>query len=127
MRSIRVLLLAEAVTFAVAALVHFGILVDGYQHPQAGIPETLIALTLLAGMAGTYMRPMRAPTAGLVAQALALLGTLVGIFTIIVGIGPQTIPDIIYHVAIVAVLIFGIVVALRTRSDTSAITAGLPS
>ena len=44
----------------------------------------------------------------------ALLGTLVGVFTIIIGIGPRTKPDIAYHVAIVAVLIWGLVAAARS-------------
>ncbi len=34
-------------------------------------------------------------------------------FTIVVGVGPRTVPDIAYHVAIVAVLVWGLVVAKR--------------
>jgi hypothetical protein len=39
--------------------------------------------------------------------------TLVGVFVIIIGIGPRTVPDVVYHVTIVAVLIYGLVVAGR--------------
>jgi len=42
-----------------------------------------------------------------------LLGTLVGIFTIAIGVGPRTVPDIVYHVTIVIVLVSGLVVAAR--------------
>jgi hypothetical protein len=52
---------------------------------------------------------------GLAAQGFALLGTLVGIFTIVVGVGPRSVLDIIDHVAIVAVLVRGLVVSWRTR------------
>lgn len=53
---------------------------------------------------------------GIAAQSFALLGTLVGIFIIIIGIGPRTVPDVVYHVGIVIVLVCGLVVAARTRS-----------
>ena len=37
-------------------------------------------------------------------------------FVIIIGIGPRTIPDVVYHVAIVAVLIYGLLMASRMSS-----------
>jgi hypothetical protein len=46
---------------------------------------------------------------GIAAQLFALLLTLVGVFIIIVGVGPQTLPDI------VAVLVCGLVIAKRAR------------
>jgi hypothetical protein len=46
---------------------------------------------------------------GLIAQGFALLGTLVGVFTIAIGVGPRTVPDVAYHVLIVIVLISGLV------------------
>jgi hypothetical protein len=59
--------------------------------------------------------------AALIAQAFALFWTLVGVFVIIIGIGPRTVPDVVYHIAIVAVLIYGLVVASRAsmRSGTT--------
>jgi hypothetical protein len=100
MRSIPTLLFVEAVAFAVAALVHFGVLVDGYQHAQARIAESLISVTLLGG--------------------LALLGTLVGLAMIAIGVGPRTIPDVVYHVGIVIVLVWGLTVAQRAAPETRA-------
>jgi hypothetical protein len=38
---------------------------------------------------------------------------------IAVGVGPRTGPDILYHIAIVAVLVWGIVVARRARVITT--------
>jgi hypothetical protein len=121
---IRLFMLAEAASFSVASAIHSGLLIAGYEHSQARIGEGLIALVLLAGLALTWLRPAWLRGAGLAAQGFALLGTLVGIFTIIVGIGPRTIPDIAYHITIVVVLIVGLGVAIRARTDRVAQHAG---
>jgi hypothetical protein len=42
------------------------------------------------------------------AQAFAVLGVLVGLFTIAVGVGPRTVPDVAYHLGILAVLVAGL-------------------
>jgi hypothetical protein len=117
--AVRLFLLVEAAAFAVASQIHAGILLGGYEHREARIAETVLTAVLLAGLLATYVWPHRTRTAGLAAQAAALLGTCVGIFTIIVGVGPQSAPDIVYHIAIVVVLIAGLVVAVRlpTRCD----------
>jgi hypothetical protein len=109
-------LLVEAAAFATAAAVHFGILLEGYQHRQAGIAESVIAVALLLGLLLSWTHPASARTAGLVAQGFALLGTLVGILTIAIGVGPRTQPDLAYHVGIVAVLVWGLVLAARSAA-----------
>ena len=120
-RTIQALLLVEAASFAIASLVHAGILIDGYEHREARTAEGIIAIVLLGGLVLTWIRPAWTRTAALVAQAFALFWTLVGVFVIIIGIGPGTVPDVVYHVAIVAVLIYGLVVASRAsmRSGTT--------
>jgi hypothetical protein len=110
---IRTFLLAEAATFVVAALIHSGWLMSGYEHHEARVAESIIAAVLLAGAALAWLRPMWTRAAGLVAQGFALFLTLVGIVTIAVGIGPRTPLDIVYHVVIVAVLVWGLIVARR--------------
>ena len=115
-RTIRFFLLFEAATYVGAALVHFGILIGGYEHRAAGTGESVIAAVLLAGLATTWIAPAFTRGIGLAAQTFALLGTLVGLFTIAIGVGPRTVPDLAYHVSIVAVLIWGLVVAKRTPS-----------
>jgi hypothetical protein len=114
---IRAFLLVEAAAFAAAALVHFGLLVHGYQHRQARVAESVIALVLLAGLVVSWARPTWTRQAGIAAQGFALLGTLVGIVTIIIGVGPRTVPDVVYHIAIVAVLVWGLLVAVRTPTS----------
>jgi hypothetical protein len=116
-RTTRTFLLLEGVSFALAGLVHAGGLVGGYEHRQAAIAESSIAVVLLAGLGLTWLWPARTRLIGLGAQAFALLGTLVGAFTIAVGIGPQTVPDLIYHLAILAVLAWGLIVTARAPAD----------
>lgn len=113
---IRVFLIFEAAVFAAASLAHFGVLVEGYEHQQAGIAESVIALVLLIGLMLSWIRPAWTRAAGMAAQGFALLGTLVGVFTILIGVGPRTAPDIIYHIAIVAVLVWGLVLAARASA-----------
>lgn len=110
---IRIFLLFEAVTFVLAALAHSGMLVDGYEHQEARIAESVIALVLLGGLALSWIRPELTREAGIAAQGFALLGTLIGLFTIAVGVGPRTVPDVVYHIGIIAVLIWGLFVTVR--------------
>lgn len=112
-QAIRFFLIFEAATFLVAAMIHKGFLVEGYAHAQAHVAESIIAAVLIGGLLLTFFLPAWTRRVGLIVQGFALLGTLVGIFTIIVGVGPRTTPDVIYHVAIVAVLICGLLVARR--------------
>ena len=99
---IRRFLLVEAATFITAAAIHGGWLISGYEHREARIAESIIAAVLLGGAAVAWAKPARTRAAGLFGQGFALFWTLVG---------PRTGPDILYHIAIVAVLVWGIVVA----------------
>lgn len=106
----------ETVAFFTAALTHFGILVHGYQHRQAGIAESVIGAVLLTGCVSALIRPSWIARVGVTVQSFALFGTLIGIFTIVVGVGPRTIPDLVYHACIVPVLVSGLIVSMRARS-----------
>jgi len=116
-RTIRRFLLLEGASFVTAALVHSGLLVQGYAHRKAAIAESVIATVLLGGLVLTVVRPVWTRRAGLGAQAFALAGTAVGVFTIIVGVGPRTAPDIAYHMAILAVLTAGLLAAKSAPPD----------
>lgn len=103
-RTARVFLLVEAATFVAAAAIHAGALVDGYRHREAAIAEAVIAVVLVAALALSWTpRPWPARLA-FAAQGFAFAGTLVGLFTIAVGVGPRTVPDVAYHVAILVVI-----------------------
>ena len=83
-------MVVEAATFIVAAAIHGGLLIRGYEHREARIAESVIAIVLLAGATLTWIRPASARAMGLGAQGFALLGTLVGVLTIAIGIGPRS-------------------------------------
>lgn len=113
--TIRLFILVEAVSFVAAALVHTGVFITGYEHPQARVAEGVIAVVLIIGLILTFVRQSWTRPIGLTAQGFALLGTLVGLFTIAMGVGPRTAPDLIYHGTILAILVWGLVVTARTR------------
>ncbi len=115
--TVRALLGVEAVSFFLAAMIHAGILIQGYEHQEAMIAESVIGTVLLVGLAMTWVRPKSMFSVSAIVQAFALVGSLIGLWTIIVGIGPRTIPDIVYHVAIIIVLVGGIVVAWHARGS----------
>jgi hypothetical protein len=113
-RPTRLLLAVQAVLFATASLVHAGVLLSGYEHSRAATAEGVIAVVLFAGLVVSLARPASARTAALVAQGFALLGTLVGVFTIAIGIGPQTAADRVLHVVLLALLAAGLVTVWRS-------------
>ncbi|MGH6945866.1 MAG: hypothetical protein ACREDZ_00925, partial [Kiloniellales bacterium] len=113
--AMRLVLCLEAAAFVGAALVHSGVALGGYEHREATIAESVIAVVLLTSLAMTWAGSLTAHKAGLVAQAIALLGTLIGVFTIAIGVGPSTAPDIAFHVAVVPALLLGLVAIARMR------------
>jgi len=113
MQLIRSILALEAAAFGAAALVHSGTLIQGYEHSKAATAESVIGMVLLIGLIASVTIPRSSRTVGLAAQAFALLGTFVGIFTIAIGVGPQTKLDIAFHVVLVAALLSGLVVVAR--------------
>ena len=47
-RAIRLFLFFETAAFVAAASVHFGLLMNGYEHHKAGTAESVIAIVLLS-------------------------------------------------------------------------------
>ncbi len=114
-KAIRLFLLFEGAAFIAASLTHFGVLLHGFEHRMAGTAESVIGIVLLIGLLLTLVWPRSTRGIGLAVQIFALLGTFVGIYTIAIGVGPRTPPDIAFHVAIVIALICGLVVTFRAR------------
>ena len=98
-----------------AALVHSGVLTARYEHSRAKIAEAVIASVLLAGAMLSWALPASRRSIEIAAQSFALAGTVVGLFTIAVGVGPRTLPDVIYHLGMVAMLVWGLLGMLRVR------------
>lgn len=114
---LRGLLAFQAVTYLIASLIHAGVAVNGYEHHDASIAEGIIAVVLFAGLLVSLARPVLTREAALGAQGFALALTCVGLFTIAVGVGPRTVPDVVYHLSIVAILIWGLREAWQMPRD----------
>jgi len=111
----RSLLILQVVVFAGAALMHAGILLHGHQHNAARNAETIIAIVLLVGLVSTILAPESSRAIALIVQGFALLGTIVGLFTIAVGIGPRTTIDLMLHGGMIVLLVTGLIVVGRRR------------
>ena len=103
-RAVGVLLLLEATTFEIAASLHYG------RWNKAALPEAIIGGILVLGAVGAFRGSWRA---ALAATALSVAGVSIGVATIAAGIGPQTAPDVAYHVVILSVLLGSLVAMLR--------------
>src|SRR5262245_842490 len=97
--------------FVLGALAHFGVLSPVLAHRRAAIAESVIAAVLVLGL-GLYIARRRRGIA-LGAQIFALLGTIVGLVTIIIGIGPRSTFDYVLHSLMFAFLISGLVASAR--------------
>lgn len=107
------ILAVEILLFAGASLIHAGVLVGGHEHSQARMAEGVIGAVLALGLVLCLLRPAMMRTIALSVQGFALLSTLVGILTIMVGVGPQTAADKVFHGLLLVVLVAGLVAAWR--------------
>jgi hypothetical protein len=123
-QTIRLFLLFEAATFVVAALIHRGFLIEGYGHQRAHIAESIIAAVLFGGLLLSLFLPAWTRQIGIVVQGFAIVATLLGVITIIIGIGPRTLPDVVYHIAIIGVLAVGFAMARGAGGATGATGSG---
>ena len=110
---VRWFLAVEAAVFGSAALVHAGVLVRGYEHAAARTAESAIAFVLLVGLAASVLAPGSSRSIGLGVQGFALLGTVVGLVTIAIGVGPRTALDLTLHGVMVALLVTGLITTGR--------------
>jgi hypothetical protein len=108
-RAMSAVLVLEAATFEVAASLHYG------RWNKAALPEAIIGGILVLGAVGAFRGSWRA---ALTATALSIVGVSIGVATIVAGIGPQTAPDVTYHVVILSVLLGSMVALLRPDTRT---------
>jgi len=114
---IRGFMALQAAVFLAAVSIHFGLTLQGYQHRAAGTAESVIAAVLLVGLVLTWAPPPWARRASVVAQSFGILGVIVGLITIVAGVGPRTTLDLAMHGTMLVVLIAGLIVTLQSRVD----------
>ena len=112
---IRLLLLIEAALFAVAALVHSGALISGYEHTLMRIFDAVMALVLVTGAVVSLARPQWTRRAGLIAQGIALLGTFASLVALVTRIIPQTMLEYFFHAVIEPILGGGLIIAYQSK------------
>ncbi len=115
----RAFLVIEILVFGAAALIHFGVLLNGYEDGAAGTAESVIAAVLLAGLLLGLLRPAATREAGIGSQGFALLGTCVGLVLVLSGVGPRTMLDVVLHIMMLALLVAGLTATLRTVAPES--------
>jgi hypothetical protein len=120
MASIPRLMLIEAIAFFAASAVHSGILTDVSVDPGANIAEGVIGLVLLVGAVVVVLRPAWMRVVGVLAQGFGLAGSLIGLYLAAIGLGPNTVPDLVFHVVIVAMLAIGALAAFRAGGPRAA-------
>jgi hypothetical protein len=99
------LMLAEAVTLAIASVIHFGVVIPlgviTLNDPFAGarIPEAILAVAMAAGAFGLMAGWPRARWFALAATLLTIVGVLVGVRFVLTGTVSRP-GDLIYHGAL---------------------------
>lgn len=117
MAFLRGLLATEAAAFAAAALVHSGVIIGGFEDPAAATAESIIGLVLVGGALLAWSRPSWTRRVALAVQGFALAGSLIGLYLAVRGVGPNTVPDLVFHVGIVVTLVVGLILAARPPSS----------
>lgn len=115
--ALRWIMAVAALSLLVAAALHAGFVIPG-PFDDAAMYETGVAVVLIIGLGLTYMGPGWARWGGLAATVVALAGASIGLYMALRGLAPNTVPDIVYHVALVALLLVGIVIAWRGRAPS---------
>jgi hypothetical protein len=119
-RRIAKLMSGVAVTLGIASALHLAGLVHGRSAPfdptHAGIAEAIIGATLAGGAVTVVRTPDHARAAALGTVAFATVGFGVGLtFTVRGG----HLPDVLYHVAVLPLLIGSLIVLIRTPDPAS--------
>ncbi len=107
--TIRIIILLLIIIFVLASLVHFGILIGGYEHDKARVAELIIAVILAIGFITGIINPAAAEKAARITLWIALAGTLIGLFTIIIGVGLQSSLDLVLHSVMILLLGLGLI------------------
>lgn len=106
-------MLIEAASFLIAALAHHGVLVPGHEHALARAAELLIGSVLALAALASWLLPDHARRIGFIAQAFAFFATVLGLLMIAIGIGPRSIPDLIFNAGALLLLSLGLYVIAR--------------
>jgi hypothetical protein len=106
-----------AATLVVASLLHLSGHAQGsrpFDADHAGIAEAIIGIVLASAATVMLRAPLRARAVGLAATVFAIVGFLVGLNFTARGVH---VPDVLYHIIFLPVLVGILIVLLRTSSN----------
>ncbi len=130
---IGVLMILEAITFLLAAMLHLGIQFPlGFSEPQiipATVVEGLCGIFLAVGAYAVFVRKSWAWQGAVAAHVFAVAGVLLGITALALGAGPSTQVNTIYHrtILVVLVLVLALLLTPGARAELGASHRSLPS
>jgi hypothetical protein len=120
---ISVLIVGEAITFLLAALLHLGVQLPlGFTEPQiipAAIVEGLCGLFLAVSAYAVFTRRTWAWPIAIAAHVFAVAGVLLGITALALGAGPSTEANTTYHRVILVVLVVVLVLLATPGARTT--------
>jgi hypothetical protein len=122
MTLLRWLLFVEAASLVVAAALHSGLILPG-PPDDAAMYEASIAIVVGIGLVVGVVWPRWTRVAALAVQAIALVGAFIGTYATLRGFGPRSPLDIVYHVALITLIVIGLAVAWRTPAEAPEATA----
>ena len=105
------LMLAEAVTFAIASILHFGV---AESFISAAIPEGIIAVVLGAGAVSVMRRLGGSWWIAMGTTLFALAGVIIGL-SVILGSGVSRPIDFVYHATIFVALVVTVILLVIAR------------
>ena len=115
----RTLAALAGVSLLVASAIHSGYLVEGYPHDGAALPEAVIGSVVLVGLALSWLRRPWGRRSLIGGLAFGLAGSTLGLVLVIIGVGPQSTPDVVYHIGLIVCLVAGLVAAIGTPRPTA--------
>lgn len=113
--ALRGIMAVAALSLLAAAALHAGLVIPG-PFDDAAMYETGVAAVLILGIGATFISPAWARWGGLVVTVFALAGASIGLYMALRGLAPNTAPDVVYHVALIGLLLVGVAVAWRGPS-----------
>ncbi|MGH2451889.1 MAG: hypothetical protein ACRDGE_11605 [Candidatus Limnocylindria bacterium] len=113
--AIRLFLVVEAIAFGIVSLIHAQVLAFGAPEPAAATAEGIIAVALVATLALTWLWPAGTRGLAIAVHVFAIAFTLLGMY-LNIRFGSGNPWDVPFHVGILLVMAWGLVVALRGRA-----------
>lgn len=124
-------LLAEAASLGIASYLHrdgsipLGFtVIHGEWFPSASIPEAIIGAVLAGGAAIVLAVPARARWTAACATGFAVLGFVVGLFSVLTSGRPDITADLAYHATGLAALLATLVLLVLRPAPAAAGRAG---